>query len=293
MKISHFNHQNNEKIYLAFGNSPKSFLEIIEVGVSKNCNLHCNYCPNTFLTQKPAEQIMSMPLFEKILENLKKINFQGKFTFHRYNEPLIVNVEQYIVAAKKYLPKISAELSTNGSMLSKARLEKLQETPVDKIIVTQHTKKGFIDNLDKIPDNLLKNVDVRYGDELILVNRAGILWKTQKELSKPCYYVEKALAVNSDGQVPLCADDYYSKIVLGNLKNESLEEIWNKPSVSKLREQLIKGNRKFINLCRNCNRIAEKRQANQDLSKNNALYRKQLLINTGSAHLQQPILKQV
>lgn len=275
----------NKSIY--FGNTAKSFIEVVEVGVSKNCNLKCGYCPNTFLTKKTPDQIMPIPLFKKILADLKSINFQGRFTFHRYNEPLVANVEEYIGLAKEHLPNISAELFTNGTLLNAKRLEQLHNVSVDKIIVTQHTKKGFIDNLNNIPDKLLEKVDVKYGDELILINRAGNIGEIEDSLNNPCYYVQNAFVINSDGKIPLCVDDYHSQIVLGDTNKESLEEIWNKPSVTRLREELTHGNRKLLKLCANCDRTKEKRQT-QDFSKNNALYRKQLLLATGSAHLQQP-----
>lgn len=272
--------------YINFGTSAKSFLEVVEVGVSKNCNLKCGCCTNIFLKKKTSDQIMPIPLFEKILADLKSINFQGRFTFHRYNEPLLVNVEEYIKLAKKHLPNISAELYTNGSFLNAKRLESLQQTPVDKILVTQHTKKGFIDRLNTIPDELLNRVDVKYEDELSLVNRAGELGEIEKTLNDPCYAVEKCFVINSDGKVPICVDDAHAKIVLGDVNKEGIEEIWNKPSVTRLREELTHGNRKLLKLCANCDRTKEKRQA-QDFSKNSALYRKQLLIETGSAYLKQ------
>lgn len=280
----------NQKQYsrshnINFGTLLKGFPSTIELGVSKNCNLRCGYCPNTFLKKQPLEQIMPISLFKKTLTDLKSIDYDGKFQFHRYNEPLLVNVERYIKTAKEYLPKITTELVTNGTQLSSSRLENLQKTPIDKIIITQHTPKGFIDNLDKIPDDLLKNVDVRYGEELILTNRAGSIKSLENPITLPCYSIKNAFIVNSNGQVPLCSDDYYSKVILGDLNKESVEKIWNNPFAKKIRKELDKGNRKFLPLCKQCNRTPSQRDLNKDLSKNNALYRKNLLIETGSAHI--------
>lgn len=279
--------------FINFGTLLQGFPSRIEVGVSKNCNLRCNCCPNTFLKKNPTEQVMPMSLFKKILTDLKSIDYDGKFQFHRYNEPMLINVERYIETAKEYLPKITTELVTNGTQLNSFRLVNLQKTPIDKIIVTQHTSKGFIDNLDKIPDDLLKNVDVRYEEELILVNRAGAIKSGATEslespLKQPCYSINNAFIVNSNGQVPLCTDDYYSKVILGDLNKESVEKIWNSPFSQRIRQELDKGNRTFLTLCKKCDRTPHQRDLSTDLSKNNALYRKQLLLTTGSAHLQQP-----
>lgn len=285
MKINKLSNRNK---YLNFGNTQKSFLEIVEVGISKNCNLRCGYCPNKFLKRNPTDEIMPNSLFKKILKNLQKINFEGILTFHRYNEPLLAKnplVEDYIKIARKYLPKASAELSTNGSLLNVSRLKDLKTAGINKIIVTQHTPKGFLDKLDKIPDDLLENVYVRYGEELTLLNRAGIVNNIENTINQPCYYVNESIAINSNGIVSLCADDYYSKFKLGDLNKESIETIWYKPSVVKIREELNKGNRNFFISCQKCDRVAEKRQKGKDFSSYEALYRKKLLLDTGSAHL--------
>lgn len=264
----------------------KSFLDVVEVGVSQACNLRCSYCPNTFLKGKNPDQVMPIDLFRKILENLQRINFKGRFTFHRYNEPLKVGVEKYIDLVKKELPDVSAELSTNGSLLDAERLRSIHQTGVDKIIVTQHTKKGFIDKLAEIPDELLDRVSVKYGSELQIINRGGAIEKAQGTANtNPCYYIESSLVVNSNGEVPLCVDDYYSSVILGDIKTETIEEIWNKPSFVDLRHKLLQGNRHSTKICNQCDRSRETRPTNIDFSVNNATYRKNLLLTTGDAHI--------
>lgn len=269
----------------SFGTTIKGFPTTIELGISKNCNLRCSYCPNSFLKERTPDIVMPMKLFKKVIKDLKAIDYDGIFHFHRFNEPLLVDVEKYIKKAKKVLPKIRTELFTNGTLLTKERLASLKKTPLDKIIVTQHTPKGFIDGLDEIPDELLKNVDVKYGDELLLINRAGVLKNTDGSLQEPCYCIGTNLAIDSDGKVPLCIDDYHRQIVLGDVHNETIEQIWNKPLFVKIRETLAKGNRKDIAVCKTCDRNEDNRILSADLRKNSALYRKRLLITTGSAHI--------
>lgn len=286
MKINRIkNIFDNKQKNPSFGTTIKGFPITIELGVSKNCNLRCSYCPNSLLKEKTPDIVMPMKLFKKVLRDLKAIDYDGIFHFHRFNEPLLVDVEKYIKKAKKVLPKIRTELFTNGTLLTKERLRSLKQTPLDAIIVTQHTPKGFIDRLDEIPDELLKNVDVKYGDELLLINRAGVLRNAEGSIKEPCYCVNTSLAIDSDGKVPLCIDDYHRKIVLGDVNDETIEQIWNKPLFVKIREKLAKGSRNDIAVCKTCDRTEENRILSADLSKNSALYRKYLLITTGSAHI--------
>lgn len=279
--------RNKKENNIAFGTTIKGFPTTVEIGISKNCNLSCSYCPNHLLKKRTPDVVMSIDLFIKVLKDLKAIDYNGIICFHRFNEPLMVNVEQYIKMVKKYLPKAKTELFTNGTLLTKKRLKSLQRTLVDEMVVTQQeqTKIGFLDKLDKIPKYLLKNVKTKYGSELNLINRAGVFGEL-KELSKePCYSIHTTFAIDSDGKVPLCIDDYFRKSVLGNVNTETIEEIWNKPASKEIRAKLDNGEKKDIVVCQNCDRIQEKRILSQDLSKNNALYRRLLLKKTGSAHL--------
>lgn len=293
MKITAFknifqqNKRNEKNDDVSFGTRIKGFPGNIEVGISKNCNLRCSYCPNTFIKQKLPDEVMPMSLFEKVLKDLKEIDFDGVFCFHRFNEPLLANVEKYIIKAKEILPKIKPILYTNGTGLTRERLESLQKTPLDRIVVTQQeqTKIGFIDKLREIPDRLLKNVSVRYSEDILLINRAGVMKQLGEPLKEPCYSIHASFAVDSDGKVPLCIDDYYGKVILGDVHNETIEEIWNKPSSQELRKILEEGRRKDIDLCKDCDRTLDKRILSADLSKNEALYRKELLERTGSAHI--------
>lgn len=280
--------RNKKDNNVSFGTIIPGFPTTIELGISKNCNLRCSYCPNSFLKETTPDLVMPMGLFEKVLNDLKAIDYDGIFHFHRFNEPLLVTVEKYIAKAKDILPKIRTELFTNGTLLTKERLESLKDTPLDEIIVTQHTPRGFIDKLDKIPDELLKNVDVKYGEELRLINRAGVLRNPDCSLQEHCYCINTSLAIDSNGEVPLCIDDYHRQIVLGDVHNETIEQIWNSPLFGQIREILARGNRKDIAVCRNCDRTEGNRILSTNLSKNSALYRKHLLITTGSAHLPKP-----
>lgn len=272
---------------VSFGTTLKGFPHTVEAGISKNCNLRCPYCPNSLIEKKLPDEIMPMSLFEKMLMDLKAIDFDGILHFHRFNEPTLVRVEDYIIKAKEILPKIVTELFTNGTKLTKERLESLKKTHLDKIIVTQQkgVTNGFMERLKDIPDSLLDNIDTKYWDELNLVNRAGILGQTEKSLEEPCYSLHTNLGVDSDGIIPLCIDDYYRQVVLGDIKKETIEEIWTKPSTRELFNKLDEGKRSEIIICKDCDRTCGKRANQADLSKNNALYRKHLLITTGSAHI--------
>jgi len=59
------------------------------------------------------------------------------------------------------------------------------------------------------------------------------------------------MSVTWDGEVVPCCYDYDKKYVLGNVKNNSLNEIWNGPKIQQLRKEFLSGNIRNP-LCEKC-----------------------------------------
>lgn len=73
----------------------------------------------------------------------------------------------------------------------------------------------------------------------------------------PCQSPWYALAVNWDGTVNLCSDDYGGHEPLGNLRNNSLHEIWVGDKMNRYRELLCEGRISEIPECAKCTRWEE------------------------------------
>ena len=69
---------------------------------------------------------------------------------------------------------------------------------------------------------------------------------------KPCFYTSYSMAVDWNGDVLLCVQDWNKKRKLGNIAYQSIEEIWKSVTLHKIRRKLIKGSRSF-SPCDNCN----------------------------------------
>lgn len=284
-----FQKKQNKKSSPSFGTTLDGFGRIVEYGMSERCNLRCPYCPKSLGARDiPEDMVMSMSLYEKGLNGLYEIMYDGIINLHRFSEPLLKKVEEYIIKAKDIVPMAKIELITNGTLLDKKRLESLKKTPLDSIIVTQHfgVKNGFMEWLKDIPYELLDNVDAKYGNELDLINRAGVLGQLDKPSESPCYSIHNTFAIDPDGKVPLCVDDYFQKVILGDINVESVKEIWTKDSTQELIKKLDQGRRNEIEVCKNCDRTLEKRALKAIAGNDNrAIYRKWLLETYGDAHL--------
>ncbi|MCD5397809.1 SPASM domain-containing protein, partial [candidate division NPL-UPA2 bacterium] len=56
------------------------------------------------------------------------------------------------------------------------------------------------------------------------------------------------------GEVSLCCLDYDGKEILGNLKNQTIKEIWQGPSLRKIRQKHLTGEFQKLGICRECSK---------------------------------------
>ena len=81
---------------------------------------------------------------------------------------------------------------------------------------------------------------------LKLTNRAGTIdVGNQQPIDKThlCYYPSYSMAVDWDGSVLLCVQDWNKRLRFGNLHEDSLMEAWRSTSLYKRRMQLAKTGR--------------------------------------------------
>ena len=68
----------------------------------------------------------------------------------------------------------------------------------------------------------------------------------------PCNWLWKSLAICWDGKVATCCGDFGPMEVFGDLKSESLAEIWNGPHMVRIRTLQRNGKLDQLPLCRGC-----------------------------------------
>jgi len=231
----------------------------VEIETITWCNRTCSYCPNSKfdrgLIQNKKE--MSIELFQKIIDDLKGIDYRFNIKPHFYGEPLLDNrLEELMRYTKKQLPKCKITIVTNGDLLDIERFYTLIDAGVDLFLVTQHGEtmpKKFYDLLDTLKGSKLRKTITFRGriEEDNLFNRGGLVQPKNEMLFKTCDFPSKAMVIDYQGNVVLCCNDYHSSIVLGNLVKENLMSIWNKESNKQLRQNINKG--VFdLEICRKC-----------------------------------------
>jgi 2-deoxy-scyllo-inosamine dehydrogenase (SAM-dependent) len=229
---------------------------VVNFEIEWRCNRKCKYCPN-FHHTRPVKKRLSFKIFEKVLLELAKLNFNGFIHYHFYNEPLLdERLEKFVKTTKKICPQAKNHIYTNGDFLTLERYKKLVEAGVDFVFVTVHD--GFLSKERKkffINAKRIKNIiDFGLPQEMYFNNRGGLVDVGPKKTPElPCYWPSYDMEITSDGKVLPCCNDYLEKMRMGDVKTSSIKSIWLNNQFKNFRGDLKKGLRKKYALCRNCN----------------------------------------
>lgn len=78
------------------------------------------------------------------------------------------------------------------------------------------------------------------------------LFDFKKHKPHPCGEIYHAMSIKWSGKVVPCCTDFHDQLVLGDVNENSLLEIWKNKKYRMLRRNLIKGNNHQIPLCADC-----------------------------------------
>lgn len=90
----------------------------VEIETINRCNGKCAFCPvNATEQQRPLAK-MPDELFEKIINDLSSLGFDGELNLFSNNEPFLdARMIKFAEYAKEMLPNAFINISTNGSVL--------------------------------------------------------------------------------------------------------------------------------------------------------------------------------
>ena len=60
------------------------------------------------------------------------------------------------------------------------------------------------------------------------------------------------MTISPEGKVSVCSEDFFYSIDMGNVKDQSISDIWNSEKYRLYRERLLKGDRKVGKACSQC-----------------------------------------
>jgi cyclic pyranopterin phosphate synthase len=233
----------------------------IDIETITACNRRCSYCPNSIYDRGTIKncKLMDESLYHKIIDELALWQFAGHIHPFWFGEPLLdKRLPDLISYTKMKLPKSTITVFTNGDLLTIQTFKKLKHAGVDGFWITQHDKsetQTMKEFKKYINENGSAGVKITYHIIDNYMNRGGLVNVNKKTYTpKYCLMPSKHITIDYAGNVVLCCNDYFSTISFGNLKIESLTDIWNKPSYIKIRKELWKGLMRH-DMCKKCGSI--------------------------------------
>lgn len=240
--------------------SNNQLFKIVEIEINSRCNMACSYCPNS-VAERVEQGDMEDDTFKAILDSLEKSEFKGIVSFHFYNEPLLSKkLAPFARLLKSRLPKVLLQIYSNGTLLTKSKFDELIEAGVDAFNITKHEdiKPDYVfdKTYEMLDDSEKKRVIYNNYDQIDMSNRSGILddIKSGAGPKTPCLLPSIMVSITLKGNVLPCYEDFYQKLVMGNVNDQDLRDIWFGEKFSSFREDLRKpGGRLGHTPCDKCN----------------------------------------
>lgn len=94
-------------------------------------------------------------------------------------------------------------------------------------------------------------IDIR--EEHNYAGKINSLTNNPQKRRYPCYHLWFAPAISWDGDMSICCCDWDRIGIIGNVKENTISEIWQGKKLKRLREMHLSGNYEQIEICRDCN----------------------------------------
>lgn len=191
---------------------------------------------------------MERSLYSCIIRQIAEYEFSGRLSFHHYNEPLLrPDLPDLVKEAAKALPYSRRVLFTNGDLLTDDLYYRLLDAGVDQFFITNHGGR-------KIPRRPFQLI--RAPGSFRLSSRGGLVdaGEGTRGGDLPCFAPSEMLIIKYNGKVVLCHEDAVGEVVMGDLRVQSVSQIWLSDGFQRIRTQLESGARNTASvLCARCN----------------------------------------
>jgi 2-deoxy-scyllo-inosamine dehydrogenase (SAM-dependent) len=253
----------------------------IRIEINSDCNRKCVFCPRSNditrwkdTDSRKKEMIgssMSTDLVYSIIDQNVDQGFFATVGFDFYNEPTMdPRLLQFLEYAKN--KRLATEIVTNGDNLKKDKkyaAEFFKRVDYTNISLYDYKDQPGREKLLKWWNEYLASLGVssnRYrlvGEYTNFGNRAGLVDRRNKFMNQAhldskvplkanCRKIHAKLNIRYDGEVPICCEDAHVQYSLGNVKNQTLSEIWYGEKMKKATLALAAGRRSDINPCNKC-----------------------------------------
>ncbi|HEX2036585.1 MAG TPA: radical SAM/SPASM domain-containing protein [Chloroflexota bacterium] len=238
------------EINLFFRGEPllhKSMAELLRYGRSKGARLHVN--TNATILREKQSRMLIEDGASKVT-----ISFDGpdKATYEQMRkgatyEKTLENVRQFLRLVKEY--------RSNG-----------WRTPYTVMqVILPYDPQSPGPQVPRHMKELFAGLPVDEWDPIWPHGWAGVMQENGVVQAQPygtnyhpCNWLWKSLAIYWDGRVASCCADFSGDQIIGDVKTQSLQEIWNGEAMVRLRRLQVEGRYKEASLCSGCDALWQK-----------------------------------
>jgi MoaA/NifB/PqqE/SkfB family radical SAM enzyme len=152
--------------------------------------------------------------------------------------------------------------------------------------LSEEDKKRFFDIFGECADRVFIENVAPCWPEFDVEQRLGVniekgIYNQEVTAVNTCPYIFYSMSVNSDGSVSLCFLDWARKLIIGDVRNQSVKEIWDGAQMFQYRVQHLEGRRGENPVCGQCGQLSHGLPDNIDPYAGELL--KKLLASRGEA----------
>ncbi len=243
-----------------FGLAQKDLFKHVLLQTNYRCTRKCSFC-HYGLAESPNNVDINEDLFYNIIDELKKLDYKGRIGLFEMNEPLTDRrFVKFLSYTRKKLPKAWIFISSNGDLLNVSKAIELFEKGLNFIYLSSYDLKALERNLQLLEElpkkysKLINHLNRTYQTDW--TSRGGNVEKYKKKMiNNPCDMIYRVMYVKPTGKVHSCYNDFYDINIMGDLKKQSITEVWYGEKYNKLRETLDNKHRELNKLCSGCEYI--------------------------------------
>lgn len=245
----------------AGSHDPMASLVSVEMNITELCNRTCVFCPRVDPKIYPNRNLhMDLGISEKVSADLVSIGYAGRISFSGFGEP-VLNKEftDHIHIFREALPDCIIESNTNGDQLTEKVISGLFEAGISALYVNLYDGpeqeaqfKELFAKADIDPNRYHLRPHWAGANDfgLTLNNRSGMVDNSDigvtpldRPQSRRCHYPFYKMFVDWNGNVLFCANDWGREILVGNVMEKHIKDIWMSQEMEKIRYRLADGDR--------------------------------------------------
>ena len=250
---------------------------------TNTCNLRCTFC---FVTDGMTRDggFMDFNLFKKIIDDCNDLEH---LCMHNWGEPLLHKDIFRMIEYAKNKGVNYVVMNTNGTLLTDKMINRIVNSKLD---IIRFSIDGSAETFKRVRGVELENIEKNIKKLKIIKEKKrpelkmGVVFTveedTERDAEEYINHWEKIvdhvrlqpklitsprtevcpepfgkdygkLVVLWDGRVIPCCVDYNANLMIGNIQNDTIPNLWKSEKLNILREQHLKG--EFPDTCANCN----------------------------------------